>query len=293
MKVLMLGGTRFFGKHMVDEFLKQGDEVTIATRGLAQDTYGDLVDRITLDRNISENTKSALSGKKFDIVCDNFCYSSNALKDVLESVKCNRYVLTSTISVYPENAGLDTKEDSFNPYENKLVWCNYGDFKYGELKRQSETALFQEFNYIKAAAVRLPYVIGVDDYTKRLYYYVDCIVNAVPLNIDNINSDIPFIRSDDAGKFLVFIAKNDFAGPINAGSDSAKLRDIITYIENKTSQKAIFDCTANEAPFNKVKPFSINTEKAKKLDYDFLTVKSCVFELLDEYIRLAKNKIDF
>lgn len=43
MKILVIGGTRFFGIHMVNELLKLGHDVTIATRGIASDGYGDKV----------------------------------------------------------------------------------------------------------------------------------------------------------------------------------------------------------------------------------------------------------
>lgn len=33
MKILVMGGTRYFGIHMVNKLLEQGHEVTIATRG--------------------------------------------------------------------------------------------------------------------------------------------------------------------------------------------------------------------------------------------------------------------
>ena len=41
MKILVIGGTRFFGIHMVKELLAKGHEVTLATRGLALDDFGD------------------------------------------------------------------------------------------------------------------------------------------------------------------------------------------------------------------------------------------------------------
>lgn len=46
MKILVIGGTRYFGIHMVNKLLEQGHEVTIATRGKTPDSYGDKVERI-------------------------------------------------------------------------------------------------------------------------------------------------------------------------------------------------------------------------------------------------------
>jgi len=41
MKILVLGGTRFFGIHMVNDLIEKGHEVTIATRGITPDYFGD------------------------------------------------------------------------------------------------------------------------------------------------------------------------------------------------------------------------------------------------------------
>ena len=46
MKILVIGGTRFFGIHMVKELLDRGHDITIATRGLTPDNFGDKVKRI-------------------------------------------------------------------------------------------------------------------------------------------------------------------------------------------------------------------------------------------------------
>ncbi len=42
-KVLVLGGTRFFGKHLVEALLQDGHDVTIATRGITEDSFGSRV----------------------------------------------------------------------------------------------------------------------------------------------------------------------------------------------------------------------------------------------------------
>ena len=44
MNILVLGGTRYFGIPMVKELLAKGHDVTIATRGNAEDDFGDKVE---------------------------------------------------------------------------------------------------------------------------------------------------------------------------------------------------------------------------------------------------------
>lgn len=50
--ILILGGTRFFGKRLVRLLLDEGFKVTIATRGNTSDEFGDQVERIQLTATI-------------------------------------------------------------------------------------------------------------------------------------------------------------------------------------------------------------------------------------------------
>lgn len=288
MNVLVLGGTRFFGVHMVREFLRQGDEVTIATRGLTKDNFSDNVKRVKIERSSDESLANAFLGKTYDVVCDNISYCSNDVKALLENIKCKRYIMTSSASVY--DFKLDLKENDFDPFTNELKWCTRDEFTYDEIKRQAETAIFRHYTNQNAAAVRFPYVIGNDDYTKRLYFYVDHIVNSKPMHIDNFDEQISFIRSDDAGKFLVYLAKSNYTGTINASAEGTiSIKEIIDYVENKTGIKAIYDEAAEKALYNGTPSFYLNTEKANSIGYKFLPLKSWIYELLDEYIMTAKN----
>ena len=102
MKVLVLGGTRFFGKHMVSKLLEAGHDVTVATRGRAADPFGDKVRRLTVERTDGESLGKALAGQWYDAVCDSLAYCSNDVKALLDHVECGRYVMTSTASVYDD-----------------------------------------------------------------------------------------------------------------------------------------------------------------------------------------------
>lgn len=83
MNILVIGGTRFFGIHMVNELLTAGYDVTIATRGKASDSFGDKVKRIFLERTKEESVREALSGTHYDVVIDKIAYCSNDIKYVM------------------------------------------------------------------------------------------------------------------------------------------------------------------------------------------------------------------
>ena len=100
MKILVIGGTRYFGIHMVNKLLEQGHEVTIATRGKTPDSYGDKVERITIQRTNEESMREALQGKHFDVVIDKIAYCSNDIRYVMDYVDCDKYIYMSSTSVY-------------------------------------------------------------------------------------------------------------------------------------------------------------------------------------------------
>lgn len=79
-----------------------------------------------------------------------------------------------------------------------------------------------------------------------------------------------FIRSDEAGRFLAFLADKDVCGAINGSSDGTiSIREIIEYVEKRTGTKAIIDQKGENAPYNGEPEYSINTEKAGSLGFRF------------------------
>lgn len=287
MKILVIGGTRFFGIHMVNELLAKGHNVTIATRGKVPDKYGDKVQRIIIERTNEMSMKNALRGRHYDVVIDKIAYCSNDIKYAMEAVDCDKYIYMSSTSVY-EPKHINTMETDFNGVSKKLVWCDRTAFPYEEIKRQAECALWQEYSNRNWIAVRYPFAIGKDDYTKRLLYYVEHTMKSIPMNIDNLDCQMGYIRSDEAGKFMAFLVDKDVNGAINGSSEGTiSLREIIEYVEKKTGTKAVIDKTGENAPYNGEPEYSINTEKAKSLGFEFSLLQDWIYELLDYYIQLV------
>jgi len=287
--ILMLGGTGFFGIYTVAQLLNKGHKVTIATRGKNANPFEGSTQHIKLDRTNPESIASTLySLPDFDVVIDNLVFCSNDVKYLLDVIKPKRYVYTSTIAVYDEDLQMDMLESHFDPLSPGLVWCDREELPYGECKRQAERALFQVYNYIPATALRIPYVIGTDDYTERLFFYVDSVVNERPMYINNLDQRLSFITSKDAGMFLAWAALADFTGPINGanGSDFS-LAEIISYVEEKTGKKAIHNQDAEAGKYNGRWSFSTSVERAASLGFSFSDITKELHNLLDEYISLA------
>lgn len=285
MNILVIGGTRFFGIHMVRELLAMGHEVTIATRGNASDPFADRVKRIQVDRTEIESMKKAFAGRHFDVVFDNIAYSSNDIKCAMETLDFDKYIYMSTTAVYePKHA--DTKEEDFDALHKKLEWCSRFDHPYDETKRQAECALCQKYADKNWIAVRYPFVIGEDDYTKRLKFYIEHAMKEIPMLIDNSDAPMGFIRSDEAGKFLAFLADKEFKGAVNGSNGGTiSLREILDHVEKITGKKAALDDSGEEAPYNGEPAYSINTEKARQLGFCFSGLNDWIYSLVDHYIR--------
>ena len=139
MKVLVLGGTRFFGIHLVDELLKSNCDVTIATRGLTSDSFGNKVKRIRLDRHDELSIINNLSDKYFDVIYDNLAYCSNDIEILLPHIHCGKYIVTSSTSVYNPLKG-DVKETDFDSITYPYINCKRNEVEYAEGKRLVEAA---------------------------------------------------------------------------------------------------------------------------------------------------------
>ena len=110
MQILVLGGTRFAGRAIVDAALGRGDAVTLFNRGKTGPGLYPGVETVIGDR--SEDLY-ALGRREFDAVVDVACYdpatarvSAAALKD-----RVGRYVFVSTVSVYASQATTEAQQE--------------------------------------------------------------------------------------------------------------------------------------------------------------------------------------
>lgn len=283
MQLLILGGTRFFGKHAVRALIERGHNVTIATRGSTPDDFGDAIQRIHLNRLDPASLRQSLAGRYFDAVIDNICYCSNDVRNLLDALNCGRYVMTSTTAVYDKH--WCTREDEYDPLKKPLEWCDRAAHPYEEVKRLAEAALFQQYPQVNAAAVRYPFVIGADDYTGRLRFYVEHAMRSIPIHIDNVDRQMGFIRSDEAGKFLAHMAESDFRGSINGCNEGTiSIAEILAYVQEKTGKTAILSPNGESAPYNGENEYSISTALAANTGFTFSPLKPWIYTLLDHCI---------
>jgi len=285
MKALILGGTKFMGIHLVNTLISEGHEVTVATRGKTPDPFGEKVNRLIINRQDPATLSTALKGKVYDVTIDNIAYASNEVKHLLDVLNTQKYILTSTVSVYAPNFHENMREEEVDTKTIPLKWCNYEDYPYDEVKRQSEAALFQAYPNQQSAAVRFPYIFGQDDYTKRLYFYIENVFCERPMHIDNSTARMSFINSYEAGQFLAHAATAPVTGYVNAASNgTVSIEEIIRYTEKRTSKKAIINENGTSGPLNGTPTFGQDTAKAQLTGFTFKEINDWVYPLIDYWV---------
>lgn len=288
LKILVFGGTRFFGKKLVTRLLADGHDVTIATRGKATDDFGDAVKRVKMNRE-SREALFCLAQENWDVVYDNICFSP---QDALYSIaafrdKVGKYVYTSSLSVYRMRDRALVEAD-FDPFHYELVTGSREDFDYGEGKRLAEAVFFQKANF-PVVAVRFPIVLGEDDYTGRLEFHIKHVQAGEEIGMPNEEAEMGFISSDEAADFLCWVGtKSDILGPINATSDSVyRLSELMGLIEDATGKTAIVEEITednDDSPFGVEKTYYLDNAKAKEAGFAFQDLHEWLPKLIDAKI---------
>lgn len=183
MKLLILGGTRFIGRHLVGAALAHNHEVTLFNRGkLSSPLAG--VETIHGNRN---SDLGKLQGRNWDSVIDTCGYLPDSVRASAEALSgaIAHYVFISSLSVYADvsKPGIDETAAVATLTHEQLEKANaidssgqvsaltYGEM-YGGLKALCEQAL-EEILPNRVMIIRPGLIVGSHDYTDRFTYWVE------------------------------------------------------------------------------------------------------------------------
>ncbi|MDZ4660591.1 MAG: NAD-dependent epimerase/dehydratase family protein [Pseudomonadota bacterium] len=282
MKVLIIGGNRYFGLRLAKKITEAGHQLTLLNRGNLKDDLGRGVERIVCDRSSEPDFRRALTGREFDIVYDQICYNSKDAVVACEvfSDKIKRYIFTSTMSVY--DGGRSIKEAEYDPFTYPVcIEAKPSDYQLG--KRQAESVFHQKATF-PVLSVRFPVVLGPDDYTKRFIWHVEKIKKGEEIYFPDMNVSISLIHAQDAADFLYFNLEKNSVGPVNvASSEPVKLSTLMSLIEVACDKKLILAKTEiadNGSPVGPASDFWLNVEKMQSMGFQTQPILDWVSELL-------------
>ncbi len=172
MKLLVLGGTRFLGRHLVDQALARGHAVTLLHRGAsAQGLFPDAEHRIA-DRN--GDLAVALAGGSWDVAIDTSAYVPRHVSSAAAALagRVGRYQLVSTISVYAPEARPPLTEAAARARLTEPGTESITGETYGGLKALCEDMALQAFGHRNCLIVRPGLIVGPHDPTGRFSWWV-------------------------------------------------------------------------------------------------------------------------
>ncbi|MFT4414039.1 NAD-dependent epimerase/dehydratase family protein [Fredinandcohnia humi] len=169
MKLLILGGTKFLGKHFVLEALKRGHEITLFNRGKNNPNLFPEVETIIGDR---DGNLERLKGRSWDAVIDTSGYVPRIVGDSVKLLKdqVKNYTFISTISVYDDfsHTGI-TESDTVGKLTDQTIEEVNGE-TYGPLKALCEEQVRKSLPS-QHLIIRPGLIVGPDDPTDRFTYW--------------------------------------------------------------------------------------------------------------------------
>lgn len=211
MDVLVVGGTRFVGRAIVEAARGRGADVTLFNRGNRADVFPELP-LIEGDRDRPEDL-ARLSERTWDAVIDTCAYRPPQVRALLEALAGQpHYTLISTISVYADasEGGPDEKAPVHPPLvDGEVTGETYGALKVG-CERAADGA------GVPLLIVRPGLVAGPHDPTDRFTYWpVRVAAGGEVLAPGGPDVDVQWIDVRDLGAFVAASVEATRTGTFN------------------------------------------------------------------------------
>jgi len=213
-RLLLIGGTRFLGRHVAAAALARGHHVTLFHRGRTQPGLFPECERILGDR---ETDLERLDGRSWDAVVDTCGFVPRVVGETTRRLagRIGHYTFVSSISVYADPVPVGADESAplaelADPAVETITGATYGGLK-ALCERAADEALPG-----RALHVRAGLLVGPWDYTDRFSYWVrrfaaggDVVVPDAPAQ------PVQWIDARDAAGWIVRAAESGVTGPVN------------------------------------------------------------------------------
>ena len=234
MRILILGGTVFLGRHVAAEALSRGHELTLFTRGVHGRIDG--AEHLIGDRT---GDLSALERREWDVVIDTSGYDAEHVARSSARLGAAHLVFVSSVNVYPAWPEQAVDEDS-------AVWEEGDD--YGAQKAESERVAEAAMPG-RVTAVRAGLICGPHDNVFRLPWWVRRIATGgrVPAPGDPERT-VQLIDARDLAAWMLDLGERRVAGAFNgtAPRDRTTMREVLEAAVAATGSGAELDWIPDE-----------------------------------------------
>ena len=248
MRLLILGGTRFVGRHLTAAALAAGHQVTLFHRG---QTNPDLYPEAEQLRGDRGRDLSPLHGRRWDAAIDVNGYVPKQVRSAakLFADEVERYVFVSTMSVYADFSIPTIREDSplKEPQAEDEAVDEIPSRGYGRLKALCERFV-EEAVPGRALMVRPCIIVGPWDHTGRFDYWVERTARGGEvLAPGRPERPVQLIDARDLAAWLVRMTERRETGLYNATGprDVLPMREMLETCREATGADARFTWVAD------------------------------------------------
>jgi len=176
MNILVMGGTRFVGKPLVEQLLASGHHLTLFTRGNKPAPAG--VEHLIGDRSTPEGLQQ-LAGRSFDVIVDSSGRTLDDSRGVIErtGAPSHRFVYVSSAGVYADSELWPLDEDSPTDPASRHAG-------------KADTEAWLRSQGIPFTSFRPTYIVGPGNYNPVESWFFDRIVHGRPVPLPGDGSTI-------------------------------------------------------------------------------------------------------
>lgn len=211
--ILLAGGSGLMGEPTARALLAAGHRVTVLSRGRRAALPG--AHTLVADRGDAASLAIALGGRTFDLVVDFLAYEGADVTRLFDApgLRIGRYVMISTGQVYligesrrppfvEPDAGIPVMRE---PEQGTRAHANW---VYGVGKRAAEAEVLRRREAgQEAVALRLPVVQGAKDGSRRLWAYLQRMLDGGPILLPGGGAHpVRFVWAEDVGRAVAHFA---------------------------------------------------------------------------------------
>jgi 2'-hydroxyisoflavone reductase len=226
MKILILGGTKFLGRHLADAALKAGHEVTLFNRGQTNPGLFPEAEHLHGDR---DGGLDVLKGRKWDAAVDPSGYVPRVVKASAERLAdaVEHYTFISSISVYAEPFPPNMDESGTLQTLADETTETVTPESYGALKALCEQAA-QAAMPGRVLNVRSGLIVGPHDPSDRFTYWpVRVAMGGEVLAPGKPEQPVQFIDARDQANWILKMAEARKAGVYNVTGQPVAMGDFL------------------------------------------------------------------
>ncbi len=233
MRILVLGGTQFIGRQIVETLLMSGHGVSTLNRGKTPDDLPAEVERLRGDRDEGALGLSALGNACWDACVDVSGYTPRQVRPSAETLRARvgRYVFVSAVSVYgdPQLRPVLETHPRLPPAREEVVEIDADT--YGPLKVACED-LVLEIHGDRCTLLRPQIVVGPHDPRGRYSYWVHRAGQGGEMLAPGDGSDhLQVIDVRDLAHFVRTVVEKDLGGAFHLAGPRFTWREFMHLLD--------------------------------------------------------------